>query len=96
MTLSFPLTSVFHRDYSLHAAGVPVVWIGVQETRRMAAFVRLFYCIRSMASLLYGRVVLGGFGCVGTLFRYANQYDTAHPILIGEAENINRLKRSLT
>jgi hypothetical protein len=51
-------------------------------------------------SVIHGSPFLGG-SCGESkdspdLARYANPHDSAHPIGIGAAENLNRLARSLT
>lgn len=95
MTLSFPLTFALSRDYAFFTTEFSVVRIGVLETRRMSRLQAVF--LRPLHGMpLFGRVVWRAERLAGSLFQYANPHDSAHPILIGEAENSNRLKRSLT
>ena len=90
-----PLTSAFHRDYSFSAGVVPSVGFCSPVKRRTTAAKRFFY-VRHIMATLYGRAVWEGANPAGSFSRSVNPHSSAHPILIGEAENINRLKRSLT
>src|SRR5687768_17454652 len=92
--MTYPLTSASGRDYASLTAGIPVVEIGVSVQRRTTASARFFY-VRRMACPFYGRVVWGASGLAGSFVRYANLHDSAHPIGVGEAENITRLQRSM-
>lgn len=89
------LTSVPGRDYAFSAAGVPAVAFDSAVKRRTTA-AKPFFFVRHIMATLYGRVVWGAFGLAGSFSRSVNPHDSAHPILIGRAENFNRLKRSFT
>ena len=93
--MTFPLTSACGWDYAFLTTGIPVVEIGVSVKRRITALCGFFMSVK-YRTVLFGRVVWGTFGFAGTFSRYANLHDSAHPYHNGEAENLNRLKRSFT
>lgn len=89
------LTSAFSRDYSLSAGGVPSVGFDSPVKRRTTAAKRFFY-VRHIMATFYERAVWEGANSAGSFSRSVNPHSSAHPYDSGEAENLNRLKRSLT
>jgi hypothetical protein len=90
------LTSALPWDYAFSAGGVPSVEIGVSMKRRTTAASGFFASVIHSNTLLYGRFVWGALGLADSFSRYANLHESAHPIGVGRAENLTRLKRSLT
>jgi len=90
---SQPLTVAFPGAYPCFVTGVPVAGIGVPEKRRTTASER-FFCVRHTSHPFYGWLVWGAERLAGSFSRYANLHESAHPIGVGEAETLNRLKRS--
>lgn len=89
------LTSPFSRDYAFHTSANSEAGIGVSEAkadnRRRAVFLRPQY---DRHPLWVARV--GSRKTRRSFARYANPHESAHPIGVGEADNLNRLQRSHT
>ena len=95
MTLSFPLTSAFHWDYSLSASANHWSGLAARKLGGQAAFRAAFYL-----SVIHEIPFMGG-SCgrvkaLPVLARSANPHVSAHPFSRGRAEYINRLARSQT
>ncbi len=88
-----PLTSPFFPDYASLTSANSEAGIGVLVLRRTTASARLFFCPLNMAPV-YGWLVWGAERLAGSLVRYANLHESAHPIGVGRAENLNRLLRN--
>ena len=92
--MTYCLTSALPRDYAfsagvIHRSGLASRMLGGQPP--LSGF---------FTSVIHGSPFLGG-SCgreksLPALARYANLHESAHPIGVGRAENLTRLKRSLT
>lgn len=94
MTLSFPLTPAFHRDYAFSAGGVPSVGFSSPVLRRtppMSGFLSSVIPVHTS----YGRRKWEALGLAGSLVRSANPFAAAHPHLAVRTRLI-RLLRSNT